>query len=242
MKSLAISLVAAAGASLLIALPTRATSVPTEWTESFEGMTVGGNIVSPGGVYLRIVGPVTFSTGLQVTAPFPQPDPNRAMLINDFVYGGGFGLGDLGLIDRAAQVPHGTAFFAVDDNEDHRPVEFMLPLAVRRVSAAVTGAFVAAFPPPNPPGRQITLTAFDASGNVLATDSVESVHGSLWSSNVISVEAAGIAKVQFVGNQMVIDNLKFSLVPEPATSSLAACAGLALAAMHRARRRSCPQR
>ncbi len=203
--------------------------------ESFEGVQVGGNVVSPGGSYLRIIGPITFASGVSLVGPFPQPVADNAILINDFVRGGGYGLADHGFIGTASQVPHGSAFLASGDQDDRRPFEFTFPSEMRRVSALVTGAYSNIFPNPFPPGYDITMTAFDAAGTQLAVQSILSVHRSRWNDNLLQVEAPGIRKITIDGYIIVIDALRFTSVPESRSVTLLAPALGALVVFNRRR-------
>jgi hypothetical protein len=179
--------------------------------ESFEGMRPGGNIVAPGGVYMRMIGPITFNSGVMLTGPFPQPNVNRAIVICDFSFhpGAAFSLGDYGLIDSPADVPDGSAFLAIDDQDEIRPFEFTFPQTVQRVGALVTG------PPRLSAPSPITMTAYDANGTLLDSSTILSAPVPAWSSNFLGIEAAGIHKVTIGGYVIVVDALSFVAVPEP---------------------------
>lgn len=186
--------------------------------ESFEDLQPGGNIVLDRDLRLRIVGPTTFESGVTVSGPFPQDQVNSSIGVHDCARSCGFGLSDNGDISSANDVPDGSAHFAVSDQDEIRPLEFTFSEEMQFVSALVTGAFYS--PNPSPSGRTITLTAFNSFGDEIKSTSMESVHVSQWSQNLISISAPGIKKVTFNGYVYVLDRLTFSTIPEPSTAAL----------------------
>ena len=210
--------------------------------EGFEGLSPAANspqVVGTGFLKPGVIGPFTFASGATLTGPVPNPGLGMGavgVLVGDFSLGAsGFGLGENGRIDSANDVPHGTAFIAL--NAHPGPIEFTFPFDLIRVGAFEAGD--AGF---------VTLSAFDASGRLLETLTLAKSSEAHWTTTFIGLEnAAGIRKVTFTDstsntgfNALVLDDLTFeplaAAVPEPPSILLVAAAVMTLAACLRLRR------
>jgi hypothetical protein len=191
--------------------------------ESFEGLVPAANIPqvdSSGILKPGVNGPFTFSSGVTLTRPVPNMPPPAAsgVLVGDFSIGRAiFGLGENGQIQSVADIPNGTAYFAL--NAHPGPIEFTFPSPVLRVGAFITGG--------GSPGGAGILSAFDRSGNILESVRRSKVNVSDWKTNFLGVEDPGITRITFSDtdaplgfNTLVLDSLTFESVPEPASISL----------------------
>lgn len=172
--------------------------------ESFEGLSAGPNI--PAGTFVGSLqpgtsGPYTFASGVS----FVDPVPNTArsgVFVFDYAIGGasttGFGLAANGTINSATEVPDGTAYIARNSGSGFMTFEFAS--VVDRVGAFVTSA----------PGS-LTIEALSAADVVLDSTSISAVDESLWGSNFLGIETAGIKKVRFSGRFVIMDQLRWEL-------------------------------
>jgi hypothetical protein len=187
--------------------------------ESFEGLSAGLNIplLSLGSGYLGpgSVSSYTFGSGATLTGPIPNPE--FGVVIGDFTIGtpAAFSLQGNGDVSSAAVVPFGSAYMGLDAESGVLLVEFTLPTDVLRVGAFVTGI----------PGM-VTIEVLNASDVVLETYSIASVVVGSWGINFLGIETAGIRKVRFSGEGIVLDKLTFETgaasapIPEPSTMLL----------------------
>jgi hypothetical protein len=194
--------------------------------ESFEGLVVGpnvgqsvfANILEPG-----IVGPYTFSSGVTLVAPVPNPGTlNNGAFVHDFSLPAGAtnNWGANGSVASALDVPFGTAYLAAFDNIHGGTVPTSITLDFGSnmlvVGAYVTGAA----------GATVSMSAYDASGGLLESAQVNTVPVSAWGTNFLGIgNAAGIRRVVFSGVDFGIDGLTFGAsgtlpVPELSTSVL----------------------
>ena len=83
----------------------------------------------------------------------------------------------------------------------------------------------------------ITVAAFDADGGLLDILTAPAVNLSSWRWNFLGLEAEGIRRVTFTGENLALDGLRFEAVPEPSAVLAwgAALAALGAAARRRAR-------
>jgi hypothetical protein len=179
--------------------------------ESFEGLSAGYNITQPysGIGYLEpgVIEPFTFSSGVTLTWPIPNPGISPGgVIVGDWSLGDAWwGLDTNGNIASALDIPYGTAYIGLNYGAGGGPIEFTFDIDMFSVGAYVTAA-----------RDQITLTAFDASNNILGTASVPSVHVSQWGSNWLGItNSAGIRSVEFSGDFEVLDGLTFTIIPAP---------------------------
>jgi len=197
--------------------------------ENFEGLTVGPNVgTSPFGNILEpgITGPYTFSSGVTLTAPVPNPGTmNDGVFVQDFALGNSASnnWAGNGSVSSAANVPFSTAYLGAFDNigGDTQPVSFRLTFAsdVLAVGAYVTGI----------PTTNVRLDAYNASNNLLESVTVGTVPVSQWGTNFIGLEqAAGIRSIAFTAIDFGIADLTFQPVPEPSSAMLLAVGILGL--------------
>jgi hypothetical protein len=208
----------APGASAITITPSAFGS--TALVESFEGLAVGpnvaaspyGNIVEPGSV-----GPFTFTSGIVLTSPVPNPGTlNNGVFVHDFSLGSGASnnWAANGVVASAADVPLGTAYLGAFDNATGgtAPVSLSLRFAsdVLRVGAVLTGA----------PGLTLRLDAYDANDVLLESATIATVPVTSWMGNFLGIERTeGIRRIVFSGADFGIDALRFEAapvnVPEP---------------------------
>jgi hypothetical protein len=182
--------------------------------ESFEGLSAGYNITSASGGYLEpgVIEPFTFTSGVTLTGPIPNPGIDEGVIIGDWSIGYAyFGLGANGGISSAADVPFGNAYLALNEYPGGGPIELTFSVDMARVGGYVTAAYIS----PDPPAT-ITLTAFDASDNLLGVVSISSVDVSQWSLNFLGIQDVGaIRSIQFSGDFEVLDGLTAQVIPAP---------------------------
>jgi hypothetical protein len=171
-------------------------------TESFEGLSPGRNIILDGAFFTpSIIEPFTLDSGVQLTKPFPNTNIQAPVIIGDFERGKAtFGFKSNGSIESKTDVPFGSAYLLA-----FGPIEFTFMSDMLRVGAYVTGD-----------SDTITLSAFDASNNLLESASISSVLVNDWGSNFLGIQnTTGIRKIEFSGNYVALDGLTFEVVPVP---------------------------
>lgn len=181
--------------------------------EGFEGLSTGSNVYLDDNIFTPgINSPYTFSSGVTLTDPIPNPPFSGGVIVVDFSLGEDtlFGLGDNGNVDNTSKVPGGTAFLASGSTNGSFSLTFSSP--VFQVGGIVDSA-----------SDKITLSAFDTFGNLLETVSVGSVPVANWSNNFLGIQnTAGISKVTFSAPFLVLDSLTFNnsptAVPEPSST------------------------
>jgi len=177
--------------------------------ESFEGLVADPNNnpqssglgeFSPG-----TVSTFTFGSGISLTEPIPNPgEGSNGVVVGDWSQGSAnFALGSNGSITAGDQIPSGTSFLFVDAvASSSGPVGFTFPSDVGAVGAYVTADG----------GANITLKAFDSSGNLLETATIPSVARTLWTAKdpraFIGLKDPNIHRVEFSGDFMVLDLLQ----------------------------------
>lgn len=216
--------------------------------ESFEGLSPGPNLTLDNGTgYFRLREPFTFESGVTLTEPVED------VLIGDWSIGdANYGLGPVGSVDSAAEVPDGSAYLTFTSVStsvlDLPALEFTFSSDILRVGGLITSASSIGLP--------IALSAFDASGTLLETVTISTVPVSDWGSNFLGLEnTGGIRRVTFnfspsdfmplglITRYSVLDRLTFepisspsTAVPEP-TSALGILVGAALGASSILKRR-----
>jgi hypothetical protein len=190
---------------------------PGAIVESFEGLSAGYNIPSAGAGYddwlaPGVIEPFTFASGVTLTGPIPNPGLSEGVIIGDWSIGFvGFELGNNGTISSAADVPFGNAYLALNAYAGGGPIELTFSSDMDRVGGYITAGYIS----PDPPGT-ITLTAFDASDNLLGVVSISSVDVSQWSLNFLGIKDVGaIRSIQLSGDYEVLDGLTAQVIPAP---------------------------
>jgi MYXO-CTERM domain-containing protein len=204
---------------------------PNSSFESFERLAVigGSNIARP--IQNQLIpgseGPYTFSSGATL-----DWGPGTGG-VND-----GVNLFDFSLVANPAHGVAGSGFWktgVIPDGEallsrgGQGSITFTFDQDMRRVGASVTGE-------PGISGAPvvITMTAFDAEGALLGSHSAPAVPFTAWRDHFFGLEAEGIRRVTFTGENLALDALRFETVPEPATWAAWGLVGLgALAARSR---------
>lgn len=194
--------------------------------ESFEGLSAGYNISSGGWGWLEpgVIEPFTFASGATLTEPIPNPGLNDGVVIGDWSISLAICLlGDNGRVERESDVPFGSAYLVLYGSHDGGgPIELTFSTDMTRVGGYFTSH----------PGM-ITLTAFDASHNLLDTVSIASVNVYQWDMNFLGIQDVGpIRSIQLNGDLVVLDGLTAQEIPEPATLLLFALGGIALRKKH----------
>ena len=173
--------------------------------ESFEGLVASANNPkSPGlGEFSPgAVSPFTFSSGLTLTTPIPNPgEGNNGVVIGDWSQGSAnLGLGTNGSITSASHIPGGTAYLFVDSvASSSGPVGLTFPRDVGAIGAYATGNG----------GSSVTLKAFDAGGNLLETITIAAQARTLWTAKdptaFIGLKQPNIRRVEFSGDFLTLD-------------------------------------
>lgn len=193
---------------------------PGAIVESFEGLaTYGGaniyhpiqNLLLPG-----VEGPYTFASGatlvtpdLRTTSPDVPFRTNSVLLIdNSLITDGRAGIVSVSfqqsnIKPNSWNIPDGQAYLV---SSPSNALTFQFASDLGKVGAFVSGS-----------GSLITLSAFDAQGQLLESVAIPTVLAWDWPTNFLGLEAAGIRKVVFSGESVTIDALRFEPVPEPST-------------------------
>lgn len=196
---------------------------PAAIVESFEALQPGPNIDQPWastGNAALVPGTetaYTFASGVTLTQPIPNNSDSAVVL--DFAYSNldaTWGLSDeTGDIDSPSQVPFGTAYLGWNMPSEGGSVEFTFPTDMSRVGAYA----IAAYDATHSLDGLVTMSAYDANGTLLETVAVGPAHSSDWGTSFLGIEnAAGIRKVTFNGDYMVLDGLTFERPGVPPTA------------------------
>jgi len=193
---------------------------PSTIIESFEGYKEGSNIDYIGSGFLvpGVTNPFTFSSGVIMTSPIPNPIP--LVYIGDFNLGDAqWGLGDNGTVFES-DVPLGAAYLGIAFTNSY--IEFTFPADMLRVGVYTTDS----------DGATIVMDAYNAGGTLLESYNIASVQVSSWGNNFLGIEnITGIRKIRLYDTGVeeeyinpVFDGLKFepmpTTVPEPTTMLL----------------------
>ncbi len=211
------------GLEILEELCLLSTAVPADFpstlstVESFESLIANptNNPQSPGtGLFSPgTTSTFTFNSGVALSTPIPNPgEGSNGIVVGDWSQGSAnFALGANGSITLAGDVPDGSAYLFVDSiAASSGPVGFTFANPVGAVGAYVTATG----------GASVTIRAYNSADQLIESATISSVARTLWtakdSSAFLGLRAAGIKRVEFSGDFLVLDQLVF----RPLTPSL----------------------
>jgi formylglycine-generating enzyme len=167
--------------------------------------------IKPFGTYWPFPTPFTLPSGAQLCEPYPnQPGSYRVHLVD------GVGFFGYTFSSIAPYVPSGTAYVGqANAGAYDNGIVFAFPAGVFRA-----GAYVAA-DPWHIDGGPVLVSSYDASGNLLASVTIDHATVSGWKNRFVGFEEpAGIGSIRFLGDSgstVRLDDLTFEAVPEPST-------------------------
>lgn len=228
------------GTTLIAAAPTQAIPIepsdfgPAAVYESFEGLSGASNIPAVGnGAFLKpaVTSPYTFSSGVILTGPVPNSLDEEGPLIGDFFLGDAsvsLSPGDTIVED---DVPFGKAYMISGGDSWDVFTEFTFAADMLRVGAYFGGSV-----------ESLTIALFDSADVLLKETHLLGVMPE-WETNFVGFEnPVGIRRMTIAfgpystgtpGPQyLLIDQLMFEQIPEPASAILLAFGGLALLRNH----------
>ncbi|MFZ1371721.1 MAG: hypothetical protein WAR78_15135, partial [Ferruginibacter sp.] len=171
---------------------------PGAITESFEGIPTGPNNPAQFGGYTVPVTPFTFSSGVILSAPFPNSFSQA--VLGDWAKGDA-SWGFCTSTTTPADVPGGTAQLGINNTTD--VLSFTLPFLAEKVGLYVEGGCSAIL---------ITLRAYDASNNLIGTCTTAptGIAGN-WKTHFLGFNspAGNIKRIEVSGPYLVVDLLTF---------------------------------
>jgi len=212
---------------------------PGSVTESFEGLSPNSNIELVGnGAFLRpaVISSYSFGSGVVMTSPVPNSS-EEGPTIGDFRLGDASVSFSGGGVSSDADIPSGSAYMISGGPGRDVSVEFTFTADMLRVGAYLGGNV-----------ESLTISLFDAADILLKQVHLLGIMPD-WKTNFIAIEhPLGIRRVSMdfgpyssgvPGSQyLLIDELMFEPVPEPATGI---CLALGSLALLKRRYRRCPK-